>query len=258
MFDLELMNFNPGAPTFMVMLITAFFAFFLSTLIAITYEFTTKSIYRKAHFLQSLALISIASSTILQAIGESVAIGLGILGALSIIRFRTTFTDSRNISFMFAALAAGIASGVMGFGIALTGTLVFCAGAVMLRFTPWANDNELIGQLKLRVPREDHLQTAIEHRLKEFCTDFELHRLRFFNSKKSSVPVKVEAIEEGTEEPTIPAPAPTVIPPEPLQEFVYLIRMKNSATITALEARMRDIEGLKSLQLDFQKQPTKL
>lgn len=256
MFDIELMNFNPGAPTFLVMLITAFFAFFLSSLIAITYEFTTKSIYRKGHFLQSLALISIASSTILQAIGESVAIGLGILGALSIIRFRTSFADSRNISFMFASLAAGIASGVMGFGIALTGTIVFCGGAVLLRFSSWANDNELIGQLKLRVPREDHLQKAIELRLKEFCTDFELERLRFFNSKKSNK--QVTAAEPGVEGDGIEAALPLEMPPETLQEFVYLIRLKNSATITALEARMRSIEGLKTMQLDFQKQPTKL
>lgn len=262
MFDLGLMNFNPGAPSFLVMLITAFFAFFLSSIIAITYELTTKSIYRKSHFLQSLALISIAASTILQAIGESVAIGLGILGALSIIRFRTTFTDPRNISFMFASLGAGIATGVMGYGIAMTGTLVFCVGAVLLRLSPWANDNELIGQLKLRVPREGHLQEVIEGRLKAFCTDFELDRLKFFTSKKSSPKPEGETPEAGTEategETTGATSVPVLVVQENLQEFVYLIRLKNSATITALEADLNEISGLRNLQLDFQKQPTKL
>lgn len=262
MFDLGLMNFNPGAPSFLVMLITAFFAFFLSSIIAITYELTTKSIYRKSHFLQSLALISIAASTILQAIGESVAIGLGILGALSIIRFRTNFTDPRNISFMFASLGAGIATGVMGYGIAMTGTLVFCVGAVLLRFSPWANDNELIGQLKLRVPREGHLQEVIEGRLKVFCTDFELDRLKFFTSKKSSPKPEGENPTSDTEDiegeiaGAVPAPVPVI--QENLQEFVYLIRLKNSATITALEENLNEISGLRNLQLDFQKQPTKL
>lgn len=266
MFDLGLMNFNPGAPSFLVMLITAFFAFFLSSIIAITYEFTTKSIYRKSHFLQSLALISIAASTILQAIGESVAIGLGILGALSIIRFRTTFTDPRNISFMFASLGAGIATGVMGYGIAMTGTLVFCIGAILLRFSPWANNNELIGQLKLRVPREGHLQGIIEDRLKAFCTDFELDRLKFFTSKKGSsknqntLPADAIAVSEDSMEPVeaVPVPVPIPVVQENLQEFVYLIRLKNSATITALEADLNEIDGLRNLQLDFQKQPTKL
>lgn len=246
MFDIELMNFNPEAPTFLVMLITALFAFFLSSVIAVTYEFTTKSIYRKAHFLQSLALIGIVAATILQAIGESVAIGLGIIGALSIIRFRTSLNDPRNITFMFASLGAGIACGVMGFGIALTGTLVFCFGAFILRFSPLSNANELIGTLKLRVPKEDKLQKIIEQKLDMLCRDYELDRLRFLNSKKvdSLAEGEISIIEE--------------VDRKKLQEFVYLIRLKNSTTISVLEEHLRNITGLEDLRLDFQKQPTKL
>lgn len=246
MFDLELVNFNPEAPTFLVMLITALFAFFLCSIIAITYEYTTKSIYRKAHFLQSLALIGIAASTILQAIGESVAIGLGIIGALSIIRFRTALNDPRNITFMFASLGAGIAAGVMGYGVALTGTLVFCIGAFVLRFSPLSDDNELIGTLKIRVPKEDRLQKIIEQQLKLSCRDFELNRLRFLSPKKTN-----PSLEEET-------PEVIEIEREKLQEFVYLIRLKKSATLTALEENMNAIDGLSNLQIDFQKQATKL
>jgi uncharacterized membrane protein YhiD involved in acid resistance len=246
MFDIELLNFNPETPSFYVMLITALFAFFLSSLIAVTYEFTTKSIYRKAHFLQSLALIGIVAATILQAIGESVAIGLGIIGALSIIRFRTVLDDPRNITFMFASLGAGIACGVLGFGIALTGTLVFCAGALIMRFSPMSYANELIGEIKLHVPKEDRLQKVIEQRLKIHCRNFELERLRFLNSKIIST-----VTDEGI-------PTMEEINRENLQEFVYLIRLKRSSTITDLEESMKDIDGLEGLRLNFQKQPTKL
>jgi len=246
MFDIELMNFNPEAPNFLVMLITALFAFFLSSIIAVTYELTTKSIYRKAHFVQSLALIGIVTAMILQAIGESVAIGLGILGALSIIRFRTALNDPRNISFMFASLGAGIACGVTGFGIAITGTLVFCVAAFILRFSPLSNANELIGELKLRVPKEEKFQSIIEKKLKATCRNFELERLRFLT------PQKVNPVEEGE------TPISKEIDREKLQEFVYLIRLRDSTTITALEESMRSISELEDLRLDFQKQPTKL
>lgn len=246
MFDIELMKFNPAAPSFLAMLITAIFAFVLCSIIAVTYEFTTKGIYKKAHFLQSLALIGIVAATILQAIGESVAIGLGIIGALSIIRFRTSLNDPRNMTFMFASLGAGIACGVTGFGIALTGTLIFCIGAVILRFSPLSNANELIGTLKLRVPKEDNLQSIIEKKLKLFCRDFELDRLRFFNAKK------ITEVVEG-EIPDIES-----VDRENLQEFVYLIRLKNAIKIGELEETMRNIEGLKNFGLDFQKQATKL
>jgi uncharacterized membrane protein YhiD involved in acid resistance len=248
MFDIDLMNFNPQAPSFMVMLITALFAFFLSSVIAVTYEYTTKSIYKKAHFLQAIILIGIVAATILQAIGESVAVGLGIIGALSIIRFRTTLNDPRNITFIFASLGVGIACGVKGFGIATTGTAVFCIGATLLRLSPLSNANELIGSLKLRIPKEDHFQAKIEQHLRKVCRDFELDRLRFLTARKNVVSPEGEVQiqeEEG-------------IARENLQEFVYLVRLKDSTTVSTLEATIRSIDGLEDLRLDFQKQPTQL
>ena len=241
------MNFNPEAPSFLVMLITALFAFFLSSVIAVTYEFTTKSIYKKAHFLQSVALIGIVAATILQAIGESVAIGLGIIGALSIIRFRTSLNDPRNMTFMFASLGSGIACGVMGFGIATTGTMVFCIGAIILRFSPLNNNSELIGELKIRVPKDEHFQKIIEQDLNIFCSDFELIQLRFLNSKKK--------IEPSTKDQTL---VTEKFKREKLQAFIYLIRLKKSKTIRALEEHMKSINGLEDFQLIFQKQTTKL
>lgn len=244
MFDIELMNFNPEAPSFMAMLITALFAFFLSSLIAVTYQFTTKSVFRKAHYLQSLSLIGIVAATILQAIGESVAIGLGIIGALSIIRFRTALNDPRNMTFIFASLGVGIACGVKGFGIASTGTAVFCLGAIILRLSPLSNDNELIGTLKLRVPKDDKFQAIIEKTLNKSCRSFELNRLRNLNIKKRDVS----------------ADGSVAIEPARIkaQEFVYLISLKDATTLSELESNIRDIEGLNDMRLDFQKQPTKL
>ena len=50
MFDLQLLENNPNTPPFYLTLITVLSAFFLSSLIAITYEFTTKSLYKKGPF----------------------------------------------------------------------------------------------------------------------------------------------------------------------------------------------------------------
>ncbi len=246
MFDIELLNYNPDTPPFYVALVTALFAFFLSSLIAITYEFTTKSIYRKAHFLQSIVMISIVAATVMQAIGDSLAIGLGMLGALSIIRFRTVLDDPRNITFMFASLAAGIACGVLGYVIALTGTLVFCLVAIVLRFSPMSNANELIGEIKLQVPKDETQQAIIETQLKKHCRNFELNQLRFLNPKRIK-----GVTNDGL--PTIEE-----ISRENLQEFTYLVRLRYAATVTALTNSLKEIEGLEGLRLNFKKQPTKL
>lgn len=246
MFDITLLRYDPETPAFYFILITAIFAFFLSSLIAITYEFTTQSIYRRAHFLQAITMIGIVAATIMQAIGDSVAIGLGMLGALSIIRFRTILDDPRNITFMFASLASGIACGVFGYAIALTGTLVFCLAAVILRFSPWSQANELIGEIKLHVPKTDQHQHLVERQLNKQCKNFELNKIRFLNPKRvrklndDGVMIEDEISRDN------------------LQEFTYLIRLRRNATITQLTDGLNEVEGLERLRLNFQKQPTKL
>lgn len=246
MFDITLLENSPDTPTFYRVLITVVFAFFLSSIITITYEFTTKSIYRKAHFMQSLTLISIVAATVMQAIGDSLARGLGMLGALAIIRFRTVLDDPRNISFMFASLAAGISCGVFGFTIALTGTLVFCLAAIILRFSPYSNTNELIGNLKVRLPRSDDQRSHVEKVLKKHCKNFQLDQLRFINPKtvETLADDGITLVEEITR--------------ENLQEFSFLIRLRYDASISALNADLSSLEDLEGLKLTFKKQPTKL
>jgi uncharacterized membrane protein len=246
MFDIQLLSQNPETPSFYVILISALFAFFLSSLIAITYEYTTQSIYKKNHFLQSLVLIGIVAATVMQAIGDSLARGLGMIGALSVIRFRTELNDPRNITFMFASLAVGIATGVLGFGIAMTGTLVFCLAAIILRFSPLSNGTELIGDIKLQVPKNDRMQAIIEKALKKQCSNFELNQIRFLSPKrvKSITDEGIPVLEE--------------ISRENIQEFNYLVRLKNAATIQGLTNTLAEIEGLEELKLSFDKQATKL
>lgn len=241
MFDIELMKFNPTAPPFLVMLITSILAFFLSSIIAVTYEFTTKSIYKKAHFLQALTLVGIVAASVLQAIGESVAIGLGILGALSIIRFRSELNDPRNITFMFASLGVGIATGVMAYGIALTGTLVFCLGAILLKFSPLGDANELIGTLKIQIAKDLNLQKEIEGYLRLLCRDFQMNRHRLF------IPPKAASTEIDQEQKT-----------EKVQELVYLISLKDDIHLSHFEDELSKIKGIENLQLDFQQQISKL
>lgn len=247
MFDIHLLEYDPNAPSFYGILITALFAFVLSGVIAITYEYTTKSIYRKAHFLQALVLISIVSATVIQAIGDSVARGLGMIGALSIIRFRTVLDDPRNITFMFASLAAGIACGMLGFTIALTGTIVFCIAAVILKFSPWNKPTEFIGELKLHVPKSDESQRLVEKILVKHCVDFTLNQLRFLNPKK----VKSYS-EQGI-------PSIEEISRENIQEFTYQIRLKKKSTVSSIsEALKEGIENLEALRINFKEQVTKL
>jgi hypothetical protein len=114
-------------PTLEMVLFTFLLAFLCSVSIGFTYYFTTPTTLKTANYIQALVLSSVIATMILQSIGDNVASGLGIIGALTIINFRTAFRDPRDIIFMFAALGVGIACGSYVFVIAAAGTAMFCA-----------------------------------------------------------------------------------------------------------------------------------
>jgi len=117
----------------------------------------------------------------MQAIGDSLARGLGMIGALAIIRFRTNFKDSRDIIFMFAALAAGIACGVGGYITGVVGTVAFVLISLILHLSNLGQTNFFDGMLRFNIENEDEKKMELENILKEYCKTFALITLRDIN-----------------------------------------------------------------------------
>lgn len=164
-------------PTMPMIFLTFLLAFLCSSLIALIYYHTTPTTLRTANYIQALVLSSLIATMILQSIGDSVASGLGILGALTIINFRTSFRDPRDIIFMFASLGVGIACGSYVFFIAVVGTLGFSLIAFLLQFTPFHLVNHFIWEIKLRIENESQWQAA-EKIMKHYCRQCTLEAIR--------------------------------------------------------------------------------
>ncbi len=106
-------------------------SFSLSQILAIAYLISTPGKQRSG-FVVGLALGSIVTCMVMMAIGSSISAGLGLAGGLSIIRFRTTLRDPRDLVFVFASLGMGLVCGVQAYAVAIVGTLGFvAAGAAM-------------------------------------------------------------------------------------------------------------------------------
>ncbi len=178
MIDLSLFQTNVANPTFISTAYAMLLAFVLGCLLAFTYEKTTAEIRLSHHFLQALILGAIVAATVMHAIGDSLARGLGMLGALAIIRFRTSIINPRNIIFMFASLATGIACGVYGFNAAFAGILAFCGAAFVLRYSPFGRTQQL-GSVRFKRDRHDPFgEEDVEAILQRFCKRFELRQLQ--------------------------------------------------------------------------------
>lgn len=112
-------------------------AFVLASIIAITHKLTFTGDYYPKNFFQSLVLGAVVTTLVMMAIGDSLARGLGVFGAMAIIRFRTRIDDPRDVLFLFAALSTGLAIGVYGFTISFVGSILFCLVAALLHFSPF-------------------------------------------------------------------------------------------------------------------------
>jgi uncharacterized membrane protein len=178
MLDFLTLQTTTADPTLITVIYTVLLSFLLSSLIAITYEKTFRGLSYSRNFIQSLILSSIVAATVMQAIGDSLARGLGMIGALAIIRFRTVFKDPRDIIFMFAALASGIACGVFGYAVGTVGTLAFCGAAVLLYYSPFGSTRHYDGMLRFNIGSESPGKSGMEAVLKKFCGRFALITIR--------------------------------------------------------------------------------
>ncbi len=152
--------------------------FVLSMALAAVYRWTYQGLSYSRSFVHTLVLGAVTSAVMIMAIGSNLARGLGILGTLAIIRFRTPIRDPRDIVFLFAALAVGIACGAGVYDVAMAGTAAFCVIALFLQFSPFASRREYEGLLRFLLPGDQRLEAEIQAVFRQFCSSAVLVGMR--------------------------------------------------------------------------------
>ena len=107
-------------------------AFALVMVIAFTYRRTHRGLSYSQSFVLTLVLVGVVTAMVIMVIGNNLARAFALVGALSIIRFRTVVKDTKDTAYVFFALAAGLAAGTSSYFIALAGTTFLCAVAFVL------------------------------------------------------------------------------------------------------------------------------
>ena len=239
MFDFLLTHNHTENPTAIGILITVMSSFFLASLIALTYNWTTSSVQRSNNLLQAMVLIAIVAAMVMQAIGDSLARGLGMLGALAIIRFRTKLDNPRNMAFVFAALANGIACGVYGFTIAYVGTICFCLVAIVLKFSALGSKDILVGTLKFQSPADNNVSQEVEKLLAKTCKKYKLKSERFLNVRRTKAVKNEEGQVVGRMNVDI------------MKESFYDLSVTDGSKAQNIAQGLEQIEGLSDVRLKF-------
>lgn len=178
MFDFTQLQSFTEYPSVMSIVFAFLLAFVMVGLISFTFEYTTKELTVPGNFIQTMFLSSIVACMIMLAIGDSVGRGIGLLGAMAIIRLRFNINHPRNTIFMFASFAVGIGCGVYGFNAVIIGTVSFCLISFLILLTPYSSEANHFNLLRFSIktnPKE--AEERINSELAKYCVKFILFRL---------------------------------------------------------------------------------
>lgn len=126
-------DMNQVSPTWQETTIALFLVFGISMFIFFIYRVTYRGVLYNHSFNVSLVMIAMVTALIIMCIYVNILLSLGMVGALSIVRFRTPIKDPRDIVFMFWAITVGLACGALFFQVAIVGTIII--GWVVLMFS---------------------------------------------------------------------------------------------------------------------------
>ena len=118
-------------------------AFILGLIIYLSYRFSHSGAVYSARFNVSLLMMTLITTMIMNVIGNNIALSLGMVGALYIVRFRTAIKDARDTAYIFWCIAVGICCGVSYYALAAIGTgMIFLV--LLLMGSVKANDRYLL------------------------------------------------------------------------------------------------------------------
>src|SRR5688500_19400999 len=131
LFRESLLDFEAVPPLVVVVRLLA--ALLLGGVDALVYRFTRSKAEVAPSFTATLVLLSILIAMVTQVIGDNVARAFSLVGALSIVRFRTVVRDTQDTAYVIFSVAVGMATGADNVTVGLSGVVIVGAAAFLMR-----------------------------------------------------------------------------------------------------------------------------
>lgn len=118
------------------MVVTLGLTFLIAVYIFFVYRFITRNTFYNKNFNITMAIISVVTAGIVIAMQSNFVISLGMVGALSIVRFRTAIKEPMDLLFLFWSIGTGIMCGAGLYELAIVIALVVTFGLLVLQLVP--------------------------------------------------------------------------------------------------------------------------
>ena len=131
----------------------------IAAFIFLSYRLSHSGSVYSAKFNVTLAALTVITTTVMIVIGNNIALSLGMVGALSIVRFRTAIKDSRDTVYIFWTIVVGICCGAGDFWVAAVGSAF--TFLVLLLFGRIKNDDRLLLIIRSSRVNEERIEALI-------------------------------------------------------------------------------------------------
>ncbi len=193
-------------------------AFAMAHTLALVYVWTHRGLSYSQSFVQTLVMSAVVTALMMMTIGNNLVWGIGMVGAMALVRFRTNLRDPRDMIFVFAALVTGIAAGTRAYALGALGTVAFSLVAVYLAWAPFGARKSFDGLLRYTAPWEGGVNDAAAAIMKRHC--------------RQSVLATVREVRQGE-----------------ASEHVYHVRFRSDESRGLLARELAGIEGLSGVAI---------
>jgi uncharacterized membrane protein YhiD involved in acid resistance len=190
--------------------------------IALIYKYTYRGLNYSTAFTISLIMLTMITAIVIMVIGNNLARAFGMVGAMSIIRFRTAVKDTSDIMFIFFGLTIGLAAGVKLYSIAIFGTFFIGLVYFLLMKINFSlpQSREFLIQI---IAQSDNLpDNPFSETLDKYCRRFKLVNLKSLGEEENE-----------------------------MLEFSYYINLRNEERGNELVTEIRKHDGVKQTNLFF-------
>jgi len=190
----------------------------LSLVVGWVYRATHRGVSYSQSFVHTLVVLGVVTAFLMLIVGSNIARSFTLVGTMSIIRFRSAVKETRDIAFVFIALAVGMACGTRFYLLAAFATVCLCATVVMLSkfgmFQKVVRERILI----LRVPTAMDYEVTLGEPFRKFLDEWHL--------------ISVESVSEQRQ-----------------QELIYSVELKRRGDPSKLLEELRRINDNQKVSL---------
>ena len=168
-------------------------AFLLGLCISLVYRRTFKGLSYSRSFVTAIVVLSPITAMVMLTIGSNLARAFGLVGALSIIRFRTAVKDTKDIMTIFLALVAGMAAGTGNYHVAVVGTLMVLLFIILMDRMDYGSFFDKSFLITFQMPQETFRENDFKELIEKYTGSYNLVNIVTIPGAKDLVEVTCKA-----------------------------------------------------------------